>query len=115
MNYTLVAADFEKAKAWMREKAPAFADKLTPVYETLKWQWRDNGIPNRDEILSSIMKLIDGLKMEEGSDGCWASSGGIEVGVVRDGASSFEAQMIFMLKECLFEPCSNPYEHGYAE
>lgn len=114
MDYTLTTEDFEKARAWMRRQAPAFADKLAPVYETLKWRLKDE-IPNRDYILSLILGLVDGLKMDEGSNGCWASSGGIEVGVVRDGPTSFEGQLFFTLKECLFESCSNPYEGGYEE
>lgn len=118
MELELLKEDFERGRAWMREKAPAFADKLAPLYQTARQRWQPGDettrhIPDRDEILKLILSLIDGLAVTE-NDGGFIRSGGVEVGVVRDGKTSFEALMRYTVSEHLFEPCANPNLEDYT-
>jgi len=106
----LSVKDYEAGRDWMRGEAEAFAERLAPVYEAAKHFWTNDKdekfIPNRDQILKRLMMLIDTLHAPDGTEGYFNRCGGLEVGVVQDGAYSYEAFMRYELSVNMFESAS---------
>lgn len=56
----------QAVKAELRGMAPAFAKRVAPVYQQLGWKWMHgdgpDNIPNEDEILTTLLELIQQLE-----------------------------------------------------
>lgn len=71
--------ELEEIKRKLRKMVPAFAQRVAPVYEFLKWEWTPPPapahIPDAKEIEETLNSLIDGLTEK------WLGSGtgGLEV------------------------------------
>ena len=71
--------ELKEIKEKLREMAPAFAQRIAPVYNFLKWEWSPEGsvphIPKAKEIEETLHSLIEGLSEEYFGHG----TGGLEV------------------------------------
>lgn len=71
--------ELEQIKSELRKLVPAFAQRVAPVYEFLKWEWSPGGqiahIPDAEEIGKTLLDLIEGLTDEFVAHG----TGGLEV------------------------------------
>ena len=68
----------EEIKTELRKVVPAFAQRIAPVYQVLKWEWSPGKtkphIPDAREIEKELYQCIDGLTDKYVTNG----SGGIE-------------------------------------
>ena len=84
MSAKLVQKEIDEAKAWLKEEAPVFATRITPVYRALNWNWAcgydfvEERIPSEERILETINSMIDELYVN-GHSNISMSSGGLEV------------------------------------
>ena len=70
--------DWDRLKQRMIGAAPAFAQKVAPVYQTLNWNWFYlESYPTEDQIHEHIIELIEQLS----DDVLSVSSGGIKVSI----------------------------------
>ena len=70
--------NWERLKQRMIGAAPAFAQKVAPVYQVLNWNWFYlDSYPTEDQIYEHIIELIEQLSDEVLS----VSSGGIRVSI----------------------------------
>lgn len=71
--------EIEQIKTELRKLVPAFAQRVAPVYEFLKWEWSSEGeiahIPDAKEIEKTLLDLIEGLTDKYVGHG----TGGLEV------------------------------------
>ena len=71
--------EIEQIKTELRKLVPAFAQRVAPVYELLKWEWSPQGqvahIPDAKEIEKTLVDLIEGLTDEYLGNG----TGGLKV------------------------------------
>ena len=81
----------ERAKGELRALAPAFAEKVAPIYTLLNWKWtvgnNEMRVPGASEILRSLLMLIGRLD-ESGRSSCrtggliaWYEPSGNECGI----------------------------------
>jgi len=77
----MIDNSFEMLKQRMIGAAPAFAQKVAPVYQILDWSWFGfECYPTEEQIHEHIVELIDRLSR----DCISISSGGIKVSICDD-------------------------------
>jgi hypothetical protein len=77
----MMESNFEILKQRMIGAAPAFAQKIAPIYQVLNWSWIDlDSYPTEDQIHDHIVELIYQLS----DDVLFVSSGGIKVSIDED-------------------------------
>ena len=77
----MIDNSLETLKQRMIGAAPAFAQKVAPVYEKLNWNWFGlESYPTEEQIYEHIVELIDRLSR----DCISISSGGIKVSICDD-------------------------------
>jgi len=81
------------------KQAKDLARKIAPIYKLLKWEWRDEGIPDEIDIYDTIRMLLSNLK----KDVDCSSTGGIFVERKKDEFGEKFINISFRIDEDIYD------------